>query len=229
MEKPILATTLSGLFIKSEPWENAHLIWYDEREKEIKDKGGDTSAIEEWRKLLKEDPEEEKRRYFEFVDKVMKELYPELPEEKRTKKARELFFDATVKYIQQNPNVINKKVIEYFESTKKKYSLAMITTNTKSALEKILKASGLEKLFDIIETSKPEEKDVKNVVFDRFIEKYGNPLIYIGSDKKDSFDYCNEKNIQCIFANLENKKEIQGVNSAHNLDELKETITKLTT
>lgn len=64
MEKPIIATTLSGLFVKSEPWDKAHLIWYDEREKELKEQGKDTSPIEEWRKLLKEKPDEEKKKIF---------------------------------------------------------------------------------------------------------------------------------------------------------------------
>jgi len=227
MEKPIIATTLSGLFIKKEPWEKAHILWYNEREMELKEKGKDISAIIEWRNLLQKDPDEEKKRYFDFVDKVMKELYPYLSEEERTKKARESFFDATLKYIKQNPNVLNKGVIRYFKSIKDKINLALITTNIQSALEKILKASRLEKLFDLIETSTPEEKDIKEIAFDRFIKKYDKPLIYIGSDKKDSFVYCNKNNIPCIFANFENKEEIIGVESAHNLKELKEKLSKL--
>ncbi|MCX6749867.1 MAG: HAD hydrolase-like protein [Candidatus Pacearchaeota archaeon] len=227
MEKPIIATTLSGLFIKSEPWNKAHILWYDEREKEMKEKKADISAIIEWRKLLQENPDEEKKGYFKFVDRVMKELYPYLSEEERTKKARESFFDATLKYIQQNPKVINKDVVRYFKSIKNKYTLALITTNIKPSLERILKIGGLENLFEIIETSNPEEKDAKEAVFDRFIKKYDKPLIYIGSDKKDSFVYCNKNNIPCIFANFENKEEIIGVESAHNLKELKEKLSKL--
>jgi len=36
MEKPIIATALKGLFIKGDSWEKAHIIWYEDREKEIK-------------------------------------------------------------------------------------------------------------------------------------------------------------------------------------------------
>lgn len=227
MEKPIIATTLSGLFVKSEPWENAHLIWYDEREKELEKKDLDTSIIKEWRRLLQENPEEERKRYFEFVDGVMKKLYPKLSEEERTKKARESYFEATIKYIEQNPNVVNEEVIRYFESIKDKYRLGLITTNTKSALERILKVANLKNLFDLIETSKPEEKDVKEVVFDRFIKKHGKPLAYIGGGRKDSYDHCKNYGIRRVFANLEEERDLEDVENVHNLRELKQKISEL--
>lgn len=228
MEKPIISTTLSGLFIKSGPWENAHLVWYDEREKELEKKGLDTSIIKEWRRLLQENPKEEKKRYFEFVDGVMKKLYPKLSEEERTKKARESYFKATIKYIEKNPNAVNKEVIRYFESIKNKYRLGLITTNTKSALERILKVANLKNLFDLIEMSKLEEKDIKEAVFDRFIKKHGKPLVYIGGGRKDSYAYCKDYGIRRVFANLEGGKDLEDVENAHNLEELKQKISELT-
>ena len=165
-----------------------------------------------------------KKRYFEFVDRTMKELYPASSDEERTKKARELFFDANVKYMKQNPEVKNKEVVDYFQSIKDKYQLALITTNTKSALKRILNVTGLENMFDLIETSKAEEKDDKKIVFERFIEKYGKPIVYIGGGRKDSYNYCKEYDIKRIFANFDGEEELEEVENVHNLDELKEEI-----
>jgi len=217
MEKPILATTLSGLFIKSDPWKKAHYIWYDEREKELKKQGKEISAINEWKKLLQEDPKKEKKEYFKYVDKVMATLYPEKSEKERTKIARKTYFDSILQYIKENPEVKNNSIINYFKSLKEKYKIALITTNTKSALKKILKLTNLAELFDIIEMSKLEEKDNKKIVFDRFIKNNKNPILYIGGGKKESHNYCSEKNIKCIYANLEGDKDIKDIESVHNV------------
>jgi len=234
MEKPILATALKGLFIKSSPWIDAHLIWYEDREKEIKKQGLDETAIKEWRALLKSDPEKERKEYFKFVDKVMKVFYPNLSDEKRTEKARESYFDSTIKYIKQNPDTVNKEIINYFKSLKDKYRLALITTNTPQALKSILKVSKLENLFDIIEASSPKEKDDKKVVFDRFIEKNDKPKLYIGNSK-EALLYSKEKEINTLYANLERDEEIKverdeeikEVQSVNNLKKLKEKIENL--
>ena len=225
MKKPIITTALKGLFIKSSPWIDAHLIWYEEREQEINKRKLDNSTIKEWRELLESDPEKESREYFKYVDKIMKIIHPNLSDEEQTKKARELFFKSTIKYIQQNPNTINKNIIDYFKSLKNKYRLALITTNTTQALKSILKASKLENLFDIIEASSPEEKDDKKVVFDRFIKKNGKPILYIGNSK-DALLYSKAKGISTLYANLENKEEIKGIKSINNLKELEEELKK---
>jgi len=158
---------------------------------------------------------------------VMKRLYPNLTDEKRTIKARKMFFSSVVKNIKQNPDFKNKEIVDYFSSLKNKYRLALITTNTKPALEKILSITQFLGLFDIIETLEETEKDDKRAVFDRFVKKHGKPVIYIGGDKKDSYDYCKERNIYCIFANLENQGEIEGIKSIPNRGELKEKIDSL--
>ncbi|MFA4953493.1 MAG: HAD hydrolase-like protein [Candidatus Pacearchaeota archaeon] len=213
MEKPIIATTLSGLFIKQEPWDKAHILWYEKAAKRLKDE-----SVKEWAG---------KPDYFNGVDEVMQRLYPNLSEDERTSKARKMFFDSVLVYIKKHPKVKNEQIIKYFKSLKKEYQLVLITTNTKSALEKILSVTNLEDLFDIIETSKPEEKDDKRIVFDKFVRKYGKPILYIGGNKKDSFDYCKEQNIPCIFANLKRGGEIEKIKSIHNLRELKKEISKI--
>lgn len=226
MEKPIIATTLSGLFIKHEPWQKAHILWFQERGVELREQNKDDSAIKEWRILLESDPEKEAKEYFKFVDLVMKELHPEFLEEDLTRKARELFFEAVLTYIELYPEVINQKIVDYFKLIKNKFRLALITTNTEKALDKILAVSGLNDLFDITECSLPEEKDDKTLVFERFIEKHGKPLIYIGGDKKSSYDYCKENDIQCAFANIEGDSPIgiECVETLNSLEEIEEKI-----
>ncbi len=224
MEKPILATTLKGVLITHEPWENAHLIWYDDREKELKEKGLSTEDIDKWRQLLKENPEEEKKKYFDFVDGVMQKLYPDSSDEERTKIARGSYFESTIKYIKQNLEVINKDVINYFESLKDKYSLAIISTNTQSALERILKVANIKKdIFDIVEVSRPEEKDKKSDVFDRFTQKHGKPHLYVGAGE-EGIEYCKKNNINYIFVDFEGR--IDSEETVKTLKELKEKIEK---
>ena len=157
----------------------------------------------------------------------MKRIYPRLSDDERTIKARETFFDSVCDYAKKHPGVRNNDIIKYFNSLKNSYRIALITTNIKSALEKIIDIAGLTDFFDIVEASMPNEKDDKRIVFERFIKKYGKPLIYIGGNRKDSFDYCKEKGIPCIFANFEKQAELEGVESAHNIEELKQKLSKL--
>ena len=213
MEKPIIATNLVGLFINSTPWTNAHKLWYEDRAKELNDQ-----SIMEW---------VGRENYFQGVDIVMKRLFPDLSDSERTKKAREMFFDSVIKYIEQNPSVLNKEVVEYFQSLKNKYQIALITSNTLPAINKILSITDLKSLFDVIEASLENEKDDKTAVFTRFINKYGKPIIYIGGSKKETYDFCNENNVKSVYVNLENKKDIENIESVYNLQELKEKINSL--
>jgi phosphoglycolate phosphatase-like HAD superfamily hydrolase len=210
MEKPIIATNLVGLFIKKEAWDKAHILGYENAAKKLNDK-----SILEWAGRAD---------YFKGVDEVMQRLYPNLDDEQRTIKARQMFFDSVIENINKNPCLKNKENATYFNSLKTQYRLALITSNTKQALEKILSSTKLSKLFDIIESSEESEKDDKTAVFDRFIKKYGKPLIYIGGSKKESYDYCNKKGILNLFVNLENEGEIKGTESVHSLEELKKKI-----
>lgn len=64
MEKPIIATTLSGLFIKNTPWKTAHITWFENASKQLKD-----PKIKEYASIPN---------YFPKVDEVMARLYPNL-------------------------------------------------------------------------------------------------------------------------------------------------------
>lgn len=213
MEKPIIAATLSGLFLKHEPWDKAHVLWYEKAAERLKD-----PSVNKWANS----PD-----YFKGVDEVMKRIYPDLSDDERTIKARETFFSSVCDYVKKYPRVRNNSVIKYFDSLKNSYRLALITTNIKIALEKIIEIAGLTDFFDVVEASMPNEKDDKRIVFERFIKRYGRPLIYIGGNRKDSFDYCKEKGIPCIFANFEKQPDIEGVESAHNLEELKQRLSRI--
>ena len=213
LDKPIIATTLSGLFVKHEPWDKAHVLWYKKAAEKLKD-----ASVNKWAN---------RSDYFKGVDEVMKRIYPDLSDEERTIKARETFFNSVCDYVKKYPRVKNNSIIKYFDSLKKSYRLALITTNIKSALKKIIEIAGLTDFFDIIEASMPDEKDDKRIGFERFIKKYGKPLIYIGGERKDSFDYCKEKGIPCIFANFEKQPDIEGIESVRNLEELKQKLSKL--
>ncbi|MFQ5531575.1 MAG: HAD family hydrolase [Candidatus Nanoarchaeia archaeon] len=213
MEKPIIATTLKGLFVAGEAWDEAHEIWYKDASEKLND-----LSVMNW--IGRDD-------YFKGVDDVMKRLYPNLLEDERTKLARKMYFDSTIKFIEQNPNLKKQQVINYFKSLKDKFQIALVTTNTQEAVDKIIQAADIKDLFDITESSLPTEKDDKVAVFNRFVEKHGKPILYIGSGKKDSYNFCKEKNIPCVFANLENQEDIKGVESVHNLEELKAKIESL--
>ena len=114
MEKQIITTTLSGLFIKHEPWDNAHILWFKDAAEKL-----DDPKITEWIN---------NPNYFKGVDLVMKRLYPDLNNKQRTIKARETYFDSVCKYIKQNPNVKNLEIIKYFKSLKDKFEIALITS-----------------------------------------------------------------------------------------------------
>ncbi len=212
MEKPIIATTLSGLFVKTDPWKNASSMWFEKAALQLHD-----NSVLEW--IGKEN-------YFDGVDEVMQRVYPGLTEEERTVKARELYFEVVCEYMVDH-DVRNEEVIGYFDELKGKYRIALLTTNTQQAITTILPLVGLLDFFDIVEVSKVEEKDDKRVVFDRFIERYGKPMLYVGGDRKASYDYCAEKNIPTVFVNLESDEVIENVTTVSSVDELKNVIEKL--
>ena len=209
----IIALSLSGIFIKSDAWKKAHHLWFEESSRKLQD-----PSLLSW--INKEN-------YFPGVDLAMKRLYPGLLDDERTIKARDLYFHSVLDYIKLNKSIINKQVVDYFKTLKTDYKLALITTNKLDSLNQILKLTNLNNFFDIIESSKPNEKDDKILVFQRFIKKHGNPLIYIGGDRKDSYDFCKKNNIPCLFANFENSPELNDVESVYNLEELKRKLSKL--
>lgn len=209
--QPIIATTLSGLFIKSEPWKKAHKMWFERMSEELDDP------------LIKDYADEED--YFKHVDEIMERAYPELPEKERTIKARTIYFTQVREYITMHPNVVNNEMVEFFNSLKPYYRFGLITNNTRITTDIILSLTGLQGLFSISECSEEDEKDDKNVVFDRFIKFYGKPKMYIGN-RKQSFDYCRKNKIPFISVNIEGGNDLPGADAVHNVSELKEMLEK---
>lgn len=94
-------------------------------------------------------------------------------------------------------------------------------------MKKIIELTGLNDLFEIIVCSKLDEKDNKMAVFDRFVKEYGEPIIYLGADRKASYDYCCAHDLNCVFANLEGEKDIEDVECVHDLEELRAKISEI--
>jgi len=214
MENNIIATTLSGLFVNSNPWKKAHKKWFEEAAIDLQDDSIKQLA--------------EKKDYWEYVDGIMKKLCPEISNERElTILARLRFFNMVYKSIEENSQIRNKDIIPYFGTLKTTYRIALITTNPLNYIGKILELTKIKDLFDIVGFSRIDEKDDREVVFDRFRKQYGNPLVYIGSDHRDSFDYCNKHGIPCIFANLESKEDLEKVTTIHSPPELVEKLERI--
>ncbi|MFA6088426.1 MAG: HAD hydrolase-like protein [Candidatus Woesearchaeota archaeon] len=210
-DKPIIATTLSGLFVKSSPWKKAHKLWFDFVAHELNDE-----SIKEWM---------HRKDYFKGVDIAMKKLYPKKSNDERTKIARTLYFNCVFSYIRFNKDkLINKDVISYFLSIKKKYRIALVSTNSSEHIKELLSIIDISDFFDIIECSKPEEKDDKIKVFSRFLKKYKKPAIYIGGDRKDTYEFCKKHKINYVFANFENADILPKTKFVSNLNELKKLL-----
>lgn len=169
MTKPIFATKLVGIIISKEPYEKAHILWFEDIAKKL-----DRPDIKDWGTIYTQKDE-----YFAKVDEIMKLEYPNLSNEERTEKARNKFFEYVLKYIKQNPNVVNQEIIEKLKQIKEEHILALISTSEKEFLIKILEQLNLLDLFDIIEASNSNEKDDREQIYQKFVEKYGTPIKYI--------------------------------------------------
>lgn len=171
MKKPIIATRFVNVFIDSTPWRRAHILWFEDAAQKLQ-----RPDIKDWGIIYTQEED-----YMQKVDEIMNLQYPNLKDEEKNEKARELFFNYVLKYIDQNPSSINKKAIEKFTKLKQKYTLALVSTNTKEVIQKLLKNADLENFFDIIHTSQKKEKDNTPKLLQDFEKKYEKPIIYIQS------------------------------------------------
>lgn len=209
---PIIAVSLSGIFIKVTPWKKAHELWFEGAAAELQDE-----TVLRWSKRID---------YFDGVDEVMGRLYPDLTLQDRTIEARKRFFESVCKYIELHPETINQDIVAFFTSIKQKFRLALITTHTEYALEKVWNFIP-KNLFDYIACSFEDEKDEKENIFSRFIKQHGKPLLYLGHSRQDSYVFCQQQHINCYFANFDRLQEIEGVKSVHSLEELEKVITNI--
>ncbi len=165
MEKPILATNIDGLLLDHKVFTEPHKAWFKRAIKKTKD-----NSLKKW--IVKEN-------YFLGVNEAMEKMLPNTTKEKRTEQARKWYQEDVIKYIKTHPNKIKKDVAEKLKSLKEKYQLILITTNSKDYINKILKASKLENIYDKTIASKTNKEPSKEELINELISKYGKPKYYL--------------------------------------------------
>jgi phosphoglycolate phosphatase-like HAD superfamily hydrolase len=165
MGKPIIATNIDGLILEHDVFYEPHRDWFKRAIEKTKD-----NSLEKW--VGRED-------YFLGVNEAMKKIMPDATKEEQTKKAREWYQEDVIKYIKNNPDKIKKENIKKLESLKEKYTLILITTNSKDYIDEILKASKVKNIYEGIIANKTEEEPSKEKLIEEIKEKYGIPEIYL--------------------------------------------------
>jgi len=84
-----------------------------------------------------------------------------------------------IKYIKKHPEVIKENIAEKLRNLKYKYHLILLTTNTQDYINKILKVSHLEDIYDDIIASRTEKEPNKEGLIKELVKKYGIPKYYI--------------------------------------------------
>jgi phosphoglycolate phosphatase-like HAD superfamily hydrolase len=174
MEKSIISTNIDGLLIEHKAFVEPHKAWFERAIKKTKD-----NSLRKW--IGRED-------YFLGVNEAMEKILPNAPKEERTKTARKWYQEDVVKYIKSHPEVVKNDIADKLISLKEKYKLILVTSNTKDYINKILKASRLENVYDFIIASKTEEEPNKEKLIEELINKYGKPKYYITGKPEDKIN-----------------------------------------
>ncbi len=173
MVKPIIATSLVGIFLSKEPWERAHLMWFEDAANKL-----DRIDIKDWGLIYTQ-----KTDYFNKIYEIMDLMHPTLSLQDKTLKAREMFFNYVIKYIKINQDIVKHDVAKYFRSLKDRYKIALVSSQTRKFIDEILLLTDLNDIFDIIECAEPSEQDDRQVVYERFENKHGKPLVYFSKEE----------------------------------------------
>lgn len=186
MEKPIIATNIDGLLIEHEAFVEPHKAWFERAIKKTKD-----NSLRKWIGEIN---------YFPGVNEAMEKILPDASKEERTKTAREWYQKDVIKYIKSHPEVVKQDIANKLISLKEKYRLILVTTNTTGYINKILKVSRLEKIYDGIIASRTEEEPNKDILIEELINKYGKPKYYVtGKLKEDINKSFEELEIKVIL------------------------------
>ncbi len=172
--KPIIATNIDGLLIKNEAFTEPHKAWFERAIKKTKD-----NSFRKW--IGKEN-------YFIGVNEVMEKLMPSSSKEERIYQARKWYQEDVVKYIKSHSEIVKKDITKKVASLKEKYRLILVTSNTKDYINKILKASKLEGIYDSIIASKTEEEPDKEELIRELVKKYGKPKYYLTGKPEDKIN-----------------------------------------
>jgi len=198
MEKPILATNIDGFLVDHSAFIEPHRIWFDRVILLTKD-----NSFKKWKGHAE---------YFKGVNEAMEKIMPDASKEEQTKKAREWYQEDVIHYISIHPEVVNRELTESLKKLKSRFTLALITTNAKDYIEKIIKIAGLEGIYDIIFASSLEEEPSKAKIAKDFEKKYGKPKYYVGSRSKEAFEEFPKIGTMCIyFAPHEINQELKAI------------------
>lgn len=177
--KPIIATNIDGLLIKNKAFVEPHKAWFERAIKKTKD-----NSLKKW--IGRED-------YFLGINETMEKILPNASKEERTYQARKWYQKDVVKYIKSHPEVVKKDIAKRLMLLKEKYRLILVTSNTKDYINKILKASNLEGIYDTIIASKTEQEPDKEELIEELIKKYGKPKYYLTGKLEDKINIKFEK------------------------------------
>ena len=182
----MLATNIDGFLINHPAFIEPHRIWFDRAILLTKD-----SSLLKWKGH---------HEYFLGVNEAMEKILPDASKEERTAQARKWYQEDVVYYISIHPEVINHKAADALRKLKEKFTLALITTNTREYIDKILDTAGLNDIYDIIYASSVEEEEPdKKKIFTEFREKYGEPKYYVASRSKEAFEELSKIGTICIY------------------------------
>ena len=140
-----------------------------------------------------------KKDYFKGVNEIMKRIMPNASDKQRTKQARDWYQQDVINYIKFNQETVFKNIAKTLIKLKDKFTLALITTNTKEHIHQILEAANLKGIYDIIFATSSSEKPDKADLFQKFSKQYGNPKYYFASRSKEAFEECLKLGSICVY------------------------------
>jgi phosphoglycolate phosphatase-like HAD superfamily hydrolase len=185
MTKPIIATNLEDLLIKHEAFMEPHKkVWAT-----LIKKTGD-KKLSQW--IGKKD-------YFIGVNLAMDKIMPKATREEKTLQVRVWYQEEVVKYIQNNPDCVNRQAAERLKQLKTKYMLVLMTSNTERYIDRILSSAGLAGLYDAVIASETEQEPKKSELIETLLEKYGKPKFYLtGKDDAETNELFKKEDIKVI-------------------------------
>lgn len=182
MEKPIIALSLSGVIVSSEPFKRMHDFGMNEL--------ANLSGMQE----LKD--KKDSSDYFVYVKKALERVYHDLSMEKAITKRRNQYCRRVVDMVNENPGFIRNDVVRFLRDIKEKYRLVIVTSFLEKYVVKILEDAEIDDIFEFVSASKEEEEDDKEIVFGRLIAEFGLPEKLIGSAKTEKI--CDKFGIELI-------------------------------
>jgi len=185
MAKPILVTNLEGLLITPEAFMEPHKNVWAELIKKTGDK-----TLKKW--IGKKD-------YFIGVNLAMDKLMPKATREEKTLQVRSWYQEAVIKYIQDNPNCVDKHIADRLKQLKTKYDLILLTSSTEKHIDKILSSAGLKRLYDSIVASETDQEPKKADLIEVLFAKYGKPKYYLtGKEDSETNDIFKNREVKVI-------------------------------